>query len=177
MLNSSFRFSWMQAQNGRDSRMLALKLERSPIRIHHQGWPAWARRTRLRRSVARPISATENYPNPRTEKTRHSPLPAARLVSCSDAFRRTPEQESCLQISPSCFSPRTSTRHFRAISERGDGSPGVSRTPDLRFRKPLLYPSELQGHGRQSDELQQNTIHPRRSAGAWGCTGISCSLR
>ena len=29
---------------------------------------------------------------------------------------------------------------------RQDGSPGVIRTPDQRFRKPLLYPSELQGH-------------------------------
>ncbi len=28
----------------------------------------------------------------------------------------------------------------------GDGSPGVIRTPDQRFRKPLLYPSELRGH-------------------------------
>ena len=27
------------------------------------------------------------------------------------------------------------------------GGPGVSRTRDLRFRKPLLYPSELRGHG------------------------------
>ncbi len=26
-----------------------------------------------------------------------------------------------------------------------DGGPGVSRTRDLRFRKPLLYPSELRG--------------------------------
>ena len=26
------------------------------------------------------------------------------------------------------------------------GGPGVSRTRDLRFRKPLLYPSELRGH-------------------------------
>ncbi len=25
-----------------------------------------------------------------------------------------------------------------------DGGPGESRTPDQRFRKPLLYPSELQ---------------------------------
>ena len=25
------------------------------------------------------------------------------------------------------------------------GGPGVSRTRDLRFRKPLLYPSELRG--------------------------------
>ena len=28
------------------------------------------------------------------------------------------------------------------------GGPGVSRTRDLRFRKPLLYPSELRGHKR-----------------------------
>jgi hypothetical protein len=27
-----------------------------------------------------------------------------------------------------------------------DGGPAVIRTRDLRFRKPLLYPSELQGH-------------------------------
>ena len=26
------------------------------------------------------------------------------------------------------------------------GDPGLIRTADLRFRKPLLYPSELQGH-------------------------------
>ena len=26
------------------------------------------------------------------------------------------------------------------------GGPGVIRTRDLRFRKPLLYPSELRGH-------------------------------
>jgi hypothetical protein len=26
------------------------------------------------------------------------------------------------------------------------GGPGQSRTADQRFRKPLLYPSELQGH-------------------------------
>jgi hypothetical protein len=28
----------------------------------------------------------------------------------------------------------------------GAGGPGQSRTADLRFRKPLLYPSELRGH-------------------------------
>ena len=27
------------------------------------------------------------------------------------------------------------------------GTPGATRTPDTRFRKPLLYPTELQGHG------------------------------
>jgi hypothetical protein len=32
------------------------------------------------------------------------------------------------------------------IIDGEDGSPGQSRTADLRFRKPLLYPSELQGH-------------------------------
>ena len=25
-------------------------------------------------------------------------------------------------------------------------TPGATRTPDTRFRKPLLYPPELQGH-------------------------------
>jgi hypothetical protein len=31
------------------------------------------------------------------------------------------------------------------------GGPGESRTPDLRFRKPLLYPSELQPQEREVD--------------------------
>jgi hypothetical protein len=26
------------------------------------------------------------------------------------------------------------------------GDPGLIRTADLRFRKPMLYPSELRGH-------------------------------
>jgi hypothetical protein len=30
--------------------------------------------------------------------------------------------------------------------DEGNGDPGRSRTCDLRFRKPSLYPSELQGH-------------------------------
>jgi hypothetical protein len=37
------------------------------------------------------------------------------------------------------------------------GDPGKIRTCDLRFRKPLLYPSELRGH--PSDSLQVS-IHP-----------------
>ena len=35
-----------------------------------------------------------------------------------------------------------------------DGGPGQSRTADLRFRKPLLYPSELRGHRFQTHNLQ-----------------------
>ena len=34
---------------------------------------------------------------------------------------------------------------MRAIGMRNLGGPGVIRTPDLRFRKPLLYPAELRG--------------------------------
>src|ERR1700692_1633068 len=32
-----------------------------------------------------------------------------------------------------------------AVSKAGASGPGQSRTADLRFRKPLLYPSELRG--------------------------------
>src|SRR5438093_42063 len=48
------------------------------------------------------------------------------------------------------------------------GGPGVSRTRDTRFRKPLLYPSELRGHGR--------TV----ACGATGCergTSVAISLQ
>ena len=31
------------------------------------------------------------------------------------------------------------------LNERMNGGPGQIRTADLRFRKPSLYPSELQG--------------------------------
>jgi hypothetical protein len=45
-----------------------------------------------------------------------------------------------------------SERNFVAVLKRlpeyagegWNGGPGETRTPDLRFRKPLLYPSELQ---------------------------------
>src|SRR5437764_163985 len=39
------------------------------------------------------------------------------------------------------------------------GSPGVTRTPDQRFRKPLLYPSELRGH---SDATPLSHVSLRR---------------
>src|SRR6266508_5650161 len=35
----------------------------------------------------------------------------------------------------------------RRSTPGGVGGPGVSRTPGTRFRKPLLYPSELRGPG------------------------------
>src|SRR5579872_2008756 len=34
----------------------------------------------------------------------------------------------------------------RIHTRRGNGDPGEIRTPDKRFRKPLLYPPELRGH-------------------------------
>src|ERR1700761_7161223 len=39
--------------------------------------------------------------------------------------------------------------HLKSLPEEHineNGGPGQSRTADQRFRKPLLYPSELQGH-------------------------------
>ena len=33
-----------------------------------------------------------------------------------------------------------------AILASKSGTPGATRTRDTRFRKPLLYPPELQGH-------------------------------
>ena len=34
---------------------------------------------------------------------------------------------------------------MRVILALKNGTPGATRTPDTRFRKPLLYPPELQG--------------------------------
>ena len=33
-----------------------------------------------------------------------------------------------------------------AVLASNSGTPGATRTHDTRFRKPLLYPTELQGH-------------------------------
>ena len=44
------------------------------------------------------------------------------------------------------------------------GGPGVSRTRDLRFRKPLLYPSELRGQPYIADSFSlQWPRHRERS--------------
>ena len=39
-----------------------------------------------------------------------------------------------------------STQAWMTEVNQKAGGPGESRTPDKRFRKPLLYPSELQAH-------------------------------
>src|SRR5437660_3227278 len=46
-----------------------------------------------------------------------------------------------------------------------DGGPGRSRTADQRFRKPLLYPTELRGH------RCRNPIISRRLLLKWGARG------
>ena len=42
-----------------------------------------------------------------------------------------------------------------------NGGPGESRTPDKRFRKPLLYPSELQALG-VFYRIQANCVENRK---------------
>src|SRR6476646_3655272 len=48
---------------------------------------------------------------------------------------------------------------LRAIQRRptaevaGNGVPERIRTSDLRFRKPLLYPAELRGHGQTTSKI------------------------
>jgi integrase len=39
------------------------------------------------------------------------------------------------------------------------GTPGATRTPDTRFRKPLLYPSELQGHATTTTCALAHALH------------------
>jgi hypothetical protein len=46
------------------------------------------------------------------------------------------------------------------LFNNNNGSPGQSRTADLRFRKPLLYPSELQGHS--SYQVLTTLVYRRR---------------
>ena len=59
------------------------------------------------------------------------------LVSTADAIPAA----TVMQISAALQKQAT-----REPSLKCNGGPGVSRTRDLRFRKPLLYPSELRGH-------------------------------
>ena len=58
-----------------------------------------------------------------------------------------------------------------------DGGPGRSRTADLRFRKPTLYPSELRGHFRRNYNILQNLVYTSlivlgASGAQWA--GIEC---
>ena len=48
-----------------------------------------------------------------------------------------------------------------------NGGPEGTRTPDLRFRKPLLYPAELPG--RMLEERGFRLIRRSRQAGKAGC--------
>ena len=52
---------------------------------------------------------------------------------------------------------------------RWDGGPGQSRTADQRFRKPLLYPSELQGPIGHSSPLSQIGAGCREAASHRHC--------
>ncbi len=47
--------------------------------------------------------------------------------------------DTCMDMA-SFFEPQDEVKPLKII-----GAPGVTRTPGTRFRKPLLYPPELQG--------------------------------
>ena len=50
------------------------------------------------------------------------------------------------RVSPPSFRSRgTTARHFSFRCGKKSGVPGVTRTRDRRFRKPMLYPAELRG--------------------------------
>src|ERR1700690_4224685 len=70
----------------------------------------------------------------------------------------------------------TSGSNSNTNANRENGGPGESRTPDKRFRKPLLYPSELQARrgslklfqiladwGRQERPDSRKTLFPQRN--------------
>jgi hypothetical protein len=42
-----------------------------------------------------------------------------------------------------------------------NGDPGLIRTADLRFRKPMLYPSELRGHIEKKGPDNRLALHLR----------------
>jgi hypothetical protein len=58
------------------------------------------------------------------------------------------------------------------LCKYSSGAPGVTRTRDPRFRKPLLYPTELQAHPIQTQYFARNSrprqlLLNRESAGKW----------
>src|SRR6185437_3072227 len=57
--------------------------------------------------------------------------------------RRTAQRRSAAPEAP----PRTAPLQLGWSTPCEDGGPGGTRTPDLSFRKALLYPAELPGHG------------------------------
>jgi hypothetical protein len=66
----------------------------------------------------------------------------------------TPQKSANQPQTPEQGSETPDSEALQVMEDIGDdGGPGASRTPDQRFRKPLLYPSELQGLVRDGDHF------------------------
>jgi hypothetical protein len=81
------------------------------------------------------------------ERRAISEVPTSLGLTAVTTKRRN--QRNCLRILIQNFAkplPETIRNHAKTVY--GHGGAGESRTPDLRFRKPPLYPSELQPRNR-----------------------------
>jgi hypothetical protein len=105
------------------------------------------------RSTGRPdsdglSSGLRGGPEPHLTSCRSRTVPTRPLLfvpNGPDEPRRLRKDTSALRTQPA-----GATCSCTRQSQLGGGGPGRSRTDDTRFRKPLLYPSELRGH----NELQ-----------------------
>ncbi len=73
-------------------------------------------------------------------------VPSANIAFVDRLDAQTSPQQNTTQAQPK---ERSEEMGYSEVSENY-GGPGQSRTADQRFRKPLLYPSELQGHVRRN---------------------------
>ena len=82
-------------------------------------------------------------------------VPSANIAFVDRLDGETSPQQNATQAQPTNDSEEA---EYSEVFENS-GGPGQSRTADLRFRKPLLYPSELQGH---KDLRSRLAAHPQK---------------
>ncbi|CCE12075.1 hypothetical protein BRAS3843_930010 [Bradyrhizobium sp. STM 3843] len=85
--------------------------------------------------------------------------------ACPPSPAQLPMRRSTLPVSDDEAGFRSTVHKLRALVETKAGDPGMTRTCDLRFRKPPLYPAELRDRIRH-DVQEQRRLHSRRRPGS-----------
>jgi hypothetical protein len=87
-------------------------------------------------------------------------------ISLAPNARRYPQANNLGQLSSECSFVFRRLRTILDDCEAKDGVPEGIRTPDLRFRKPLLYPAELPGHRASSSMISARRKRGKTMEGA-----------
>ena len=108
-----------------------------------------AHRARTRPALSLPMVARAGRASRWTTLEQIAPRPADEITGSrntgTDEPAQPPDQRSRPSLIGTCFSGRRPRLERQKPRKCGtsEGAPGEIRTPDLRFRRPTLYPAEL----------------------------------